>query len=77
MAEHNAEVLGTAGFTVDEIAGITETGVIAARKRIDRFTPSPNLTRPMRLFMRWPPYEGAGSLSCTWLPSLAIRCGVS
>jgi hypothetical protein len=31
MGEHNAEVLGAAGFTVDEIAGLTGTGVIAGR----------------------------------------------
>jgi crotonobetainyl-CoA:carnitine CoA-transferase CaiB-like acyl-CoA transferase len=31
MGEHNAEVLGEAGFTVAEIAGLAEAGVIAAR----------------------------------------------
>ena len=29
MGEHNAEVLGEAGFTADEIAGLRETGLIA------------------------------------------------
>jgi crotonobetainyl-CoA:carnitine CoA-transferase CaiB-like acyl-CoA transferase len=31
MGEHNAEVLGEAGFTTTEIAGLAEAGVIAAR----------------------------------------------
>jgi crotonobetainyl-CoA:carnitine CoA-transferase CaiB-like acyl-CoA transferase len=31
IGEHNAEVLGEAGFTAAEIAGLAETGVIAAR----------------------------------------------
>jgi crotonobetainyl-CoA:carnitine CoA-transferase CaiB-like acyl-CoA transferase len=31
MGEHNAEVLGEAGFTATEIAGLAEAGVIAAR----------------------------------------------
>ena len=31
MGEHNAEVLGEAGFTAAEIAGLAEAGVIAAR----------------------------------------------
>jgi len=31
MGEHNAEVLGEAGFTTAEIAGLAEAGVIAAR----------------------------------------------
>jgi hypothetical protein len=31
MGEHNAEVLGEAGFTTAEIADLAEAGVIAAR----------------------------------------------
>lgn len=31
MGEHNAEVLGEAGFTTAEIAALAEAGVIAAR----------------------------------------------
>jgi hypothetical protein len=31
IGEHNAEVLGEAGFTAAEIAGLAEAGVIAAR----------------------------------------------
>ena len=31
MGEHNAEVLGEAGFTAAEIAGLAQAGVIAAR----------------------------------------------
>jgi hypothetical protein len=31
MREHNAEELGETCFTADEIAGLTETGAIAAR----------------------------------------------
>ena len=31
MGEHNAQVLGEAGFTAAEIAGLAATGVIAAR----------------------------------------------
>jgi len=31
MGEHNEEVLGEAGFTTAEIAGLAEAGVIAAR----------------------------------------------
>ena len=31
MGEHNAQVLGEAGFTIAEIAGLTQAGVIAAR----------------------------------------------
>jgi crotonobetainyl-CoA:carnitine CoA-transferase CaiB-like acyl-CoA transferase len=31
MGEHNAEVLGEAGFTAAEIANLAESGVIAAR----------------------------------------------
>ena len=31
MGEHNAEVLGEAGFTTAEIAGLAKAGVIAAR----------------------------------------------
>jgi crotonobetainyl-CoA:carnitine CoA-transferase CaiB-like acyl-CoA transferase len=31
MGEHNAEVLGEAGFSAAEIAGLAETAVIAAR----------------------------------------------
>jgi len=31
MGEHNAEVLGEAGFTSVEIAGLAEAGVVAAR----------------------------------------------
>jgi crotonobetainyl-CoA:carnitine CoA-transferase CaiB-like acyl-CoA transferase len=31
IGEHNAEVLGEAGFTADDIADLTETEVIAAR----------------------------------------------
>jgi hypothetical protein len=31
IGEHNAEVLGEAGFTAAEVAGLAEAGVIAAR----------------------------------------------
>jgi crotonobetainyl-CoA:carnitine CoA-transferase CaiB-like acyl-CoA transferase len=36
IGEHNAEVLGEAGFTTAEIAGLAEAGVIAAQTRESR-----------------------------------------